>query len=153
ATASFERPPLNSDRAFAWSPDSKWLAYLPVGANLFKNLQIVSVDGGTARPARFLADVFSNSVSWSPDGTFILFDSGQRTESTQLARVDLISRTPRFREDQFRDLFREEPPKSLTPANRPEPRPSESPRETPAASPAPSASPASPADEKRPGPK
>ena len=153
ATASFERPPLNSDRPYAWSPDSKWVAYLPVGANLFKNLQIVSVDGGTARPASFLANVFSNSVSWSPDGTFILFDSGQRTESTQLARVDLIPRTPRFREDQFRDLFREEPPRNLAPPSRPEPRPTESPRETPAASPAPSASPAPPADERRPGPK
>ena len=153
ATASFERPPLNSDRPYAWSPDSKWVAYLPVGPNLFKNLQLVSVDGGTGRAASFLANVFSNSVSWSPDGTFILFDSGQRTESTQLARVDLIPRTPRFREDQFRDLFREEPPRNLAPPSRPEPRPTESPRETPAASPAPSASPASPADERRPGPK
>jgi len=159
ATATFERPPLDSDRPYTWSPDSKWVAYAAAGANLFKNLQIVSVDGGTGRPASFLANVFSNSVSWSPDGTFILFDSGQRTEATQLARVDLIPRTPRFREDQFRDLFREEPPRSLTPANRPEPRPSESPRETPAApsaSPAPSPSPApsaSPADERRPGPK
>ena len=31
ATAIFERPPLISDRPFVWSPDSKWLAYLPVG--------------------------------------------------------------------------------------------------------------------------
>src|SRR6185503_986489 len=84
-----------------------------------------------------------NSVSWSPDGTFVLFDSGQRTESTQLARIDLVPRTPRFREDQFRDLFREEPPKNVTPVNRPEQRPAES----PAPSPAPSAS---PAEEKRP---
>ncbi len=150
ATASFERPPFDSDRPYVWSPDSKWVAYLPVGPNLFKNLQIVSVDGGTGRPASFLANVFSNTVSWSPDGTFILFDSGQRTESTQLARVDLIPRTPRFREDQFRDLFREEPARNIAPPNRPEPRPTESPRETPAASPSPSAS---PAEEKRPGPK
>jgi tricorn protease len=150
ATASFERPPFDSDRSYVWSPDSKWVAYLPVGPNLFKNLQIVSVDGGTGRPASFLANVFSNTVSWSPDGTFILFDSGQRTESTQLARVDLIPRTPRFREDQFRDLFREEPARNIAPPNRPEPRPTESPRETPAASPSPSAS---PAEEKRPGPK
>ena len=150
ATASFERPPFDSDRTYVWSPDSKWVAYLPVGPNLFKNLQIVSVDGGTGRPASFLANVFSNTVSWSPDGTFILFDSGQRTESTQLARVDLIPRTPRFREDQFRDLFREEPARNIAPPNRPEPRPTESPRETPAASPSPSAS---PAEEKRPGPK
>ncbi|HJP95050.1 MAG TPA: LpqB family beta-propeller domain-containing protein [Pyrinomonadaceae bacterium] len=142
ATAFFERPPLNSDRPFVWSPDGKWLAYLPVGDNQFKNLYIVAADGGTARPASFLANVFNNTVSWSSDGTFMLFDTGQRTESTQLARVDLVPRTPRFREDQFRDLFREEPPRNVTPANRPEPRPSES----PAASPSPSAS---PGEEKR----
>ena len=47
-------------------------------------------------------------MSWSPDGTFLLFDTGQRTEVAQLARVDLILRTPKFREDQFRDLFNED---------------------------------------------
>jgi tricorn protease len=143
ATAFFERPPLISDRPFVWSPDGKWLAYIPVGENQFKNLQIASVEGGTGKPASFLANVSNNTVSWSPDGSFMLFDSGQRTESTQLARIDLVPRTPRFREDQFRDLFREESPRNTTAPNRPEPRPSESPRETPAASPSPAA------DEKR----
>jgi tricorn protease len=143
-SAFFGRPPIIAERPFVWSPDGKWLAYVPVGENQFKNLHVVSVEGGTGRPASFLANVFNNTVSWSPDGTFMLFDSGQRTESIQLARVDLVPRTPRFREDQFRDLFREEPPRNLTPATRPEPRPS--PAETPAASPAPSPSPS-------PGPK
>ncbi len=147
ATAFFERPPLISDRPFVWAPDGKWLAYVPVGENQFKNLQIVSVEGGTGRAVSFLANVFNNTVSWSPDGTFMLFDSGQRTESTQLARVDLVPRTPRFREDQFRDLFREETPRNVTPVTRPEPRPSESPRETPVASPSPAA------EEKRAGAK
>ena len=145
-TAIFERPPLSSDRPFVWSPDGKWLAYVPVAENQFKNVNVVSIDGNSTGPASFLANVFSNTVSWSPDGAYILFDSGQRTESTQLARIDLIPRTPRFREDQFRDLFREEPPRNVTPVNRPEPRPTE----TPAPSPLPSAS---PAEEKRPGPK
>jgi tricorn protease len=147
-TAFFDRPPMIADRPFVWSPDGKWLAYVPVGDNLFKNLHIAPVEGGTGKPASFLANVFSNTISWSPDGTFMLFDSGQRTESTQLARVDLVPRTPRFREDQFRDLFREEPPRNATPGTRPEPRPS--PAETPAAAPSPAAS---PADERRAGPK
>lgn len=147
-TAFFERPPIIADRPFVWSPDSKWLAYVPVGENQFKNVHIVSAAGGPGRPASFLANVFSNTLSWSPDGTFMLFDSGQRTESKQLARVDLVPRTPRFREDQFRDLFREENPRS-----RPEPRPT--PAETPAApvilpSPSPAAS---PTDERRAAPK
>jgi Tol biopolymer transport system component len=84
-TAFFERPPIISDRPFVWSPDNKWLAYAPVGENLFKNLHVVSVDGGPGRPLSFLANVANNTISWSPDGTFVLFDSGQRTESTQLA--------------------------------------------------------------------
>jgi tricorn protease len=140
-TAIFERPPIMSDRPFAWSPDGKWLAYVPVGENQFKNVNVVSVDGASSGSASYLANVFSNSVSWSPDGSYVLFDSGQRTESTQLARIDLVPRTPRFREDQFRELFREE-----TPRNRPEQRPAETPAPTPAPT-------ASPADEKRPATK
>src|SRR6185436_17488162 len=144
-TAIFERPPLGSDRPFVWSPDSKWIAYVPVAENQFKNVSVVAVDGNASGPASYLANVFSNTISWSPDGAYILFDSGQRTESTQLARIDLVPRTPRFREDQFRDLFREEPPRNVAPVNRPEPRPTD----TPAPSPLPSASPsASPAEEK-----
>ena len=146
-TGFFERPPIVADRPYVWSPDSKWLAYIPVGENQFKNVHVAPVDGGPSRAASFLANVFSNTLAWSPDGTFLLFDSGQRTESTQLARVDLVPRTPRFREDQFRDLFREETPRN---APRPEPRPS--PSESPAATPAATASP-SPADERRPAPK
>jgi tricorn protease len=145
-TAIFERPPLGSDRPFVWSPDSKWIAYVPIAENQFKNVNVIAVDGSASGSASYLANVFNNTISWSPDGAYILFDSGQRTESTQLARVDLIPRTPRFREDQFRDLFREEPPRSVTPANRPEPRPTE----TPAPSPLPTAS---PEEEKRPATK
>jgi Tol biopolymer transport system component/C-terminal processing protease CtpA/Prc len=145
-TAIFERPPLGADRPFVWSPDGKWIAFVPVAENQFKNVNVVAVDGSANGPASYLANVFSNTLSWSPDGAYILFDSGQRTESTQLARIDLIPRTPRFREDQFRDLFREEPPRNVSPANRPEPRPTE----TPVPSPLPSAS---PAEEKHPGPK
>jgi len=144
-TAFFERPPIIADRPYVWSPDSKWLAYVPVSENQFKNVHIAAAAGGPGRPASFLANVFSNTLSWSPDGTFMLFDSGQRTESTQLARVDLVPRTPRFREDQFRDLFREETPRNVP---RPEPRPS--PAETPLPNPTPTAT---PADERRAGPK
>jgi hypothetical protein len=85
-----------------------------VGENQFKNLHIVA-RRWTRTAREFSGERFSNTVSWSPDGTFMLFDSGQRTESTQLARVDLVPRTPRFREDQFRDLFREETPRNTTP--------------------------------------
>jgi Tol biopolymer transport system component/C-terminal processing protease CtpA/Prc len=119
ATSSLQRPPLNPDRPFVWSPDSRWIAFLPVGQKLFRNVFVAPVEGdGKARPLSFLANAGSNTVSWSTDGTFVLFDTGQRTESGQLARIDLIPRTPKFREDQFRDLFKEETPKSVSPSLR-----------------------------------
>jgi Tol biopolymer transport system component/C-terminal processing protease CtpA/Prc len=122
ATTNLDREPLVSDRAFTWSPDSRWIAFMPVSEKLFRNVYVIATAGGQARPISFLANSASSSVSWSPDGTYILFDTGQRTENFNLARVDLLPRTPRFREDQFRDLFKEETPKTVSPSrqeNRP----------------------------------
>ncbi|MDQ6759495.1 MAG: DPP IV N-terminal domain-containing protein, partial [Acidobacteriota bacterium] len=140
ASGYFDRPPAGSERALAWSPDSRWIAFTSPDARYFRNVRIVSAAGGQARPASFLANVFGNDLSWSPDGRFLLFDTGQRTEATSVARVDLIPRTPRFREDQFRDLFREEAPKS-TPAppptvEQPSPAPNLAPSQTIQPSPA-----------------
>ena len=119
AAGNLQRPPLSADRPFVWSPDGRWIAYMPVGQKLFRNVHVAPLGGdGRGRPVSFLANVGSNTVSWSTDGTFILFDTGQRTETRQLARVDLIPRTPRFREDQFRDLFKEETPRNVVPTLR-----------------------------------
>ncbi|HMH44610.1 MAG TPA: LpqB family beta-propeller domain-containing protein, partial [Pyrinomonadaceae bacterium] len=137
AKAHLERPPLSSDRPFAWSPDSKWIAYLPVGDKSFKNVYVAPAGGGESRQISFLSNGNSNTVSWSPDGTLILFDTNQRTETGQIARVDLIPRTPKFREDQFRDLFKEETPRTplrQTPAT--EPQPTATPAAMPSATPA-----------------
>lgn len=140
ARAQLERPPLNSDRPFVWSPDSKWIAFMPVGDKLFKNVFVVPAAGGESRAVSFLANVGSNTVSWSTDGTYLLFDTGQRTESGQLARIDLLPRIPRFREDQFRDLFKEETPKSVPPPLKQPPttEPAPTPAPVPIASPTPS---------------
>ena len=120
ATGYLERPPFLSARGVAWSPDSRWLAFLnSSGSKLFGNAFVVSVAGGEARPVSFLPTVFTGSLSWSPDGTFLLMDAGQRTEPGQLVRIDLIPRTPRFREDQFRDLFPQEGPRRVSPALQP----------------------------------
>ncbi|HEX6623147.1 MAG TPA: S41 family peptidase, partial [Pyrinomonadaceae bacterium] len=140
ATGGLEKPPLDSDRQFVWSPDSKWIAYMPVGSKLFRNVHVAPIEGdGKGQPVSFLANVGSNSVPWSPDGTYILFDTGQRTESGQLARIDLLPRTPRFREDQFRELFKEETPKSVTPSLRRQETQTQAPapsRDTPTTAPA-----------------
>ena len=79
------------------------------GAKSFTNVQVMPAAGGDAKPISFLANVFSDSLAWSPDGTFLLFNTAQRTEQGQVARVDLVLRTPKFREDQFRELFPAQP--------------------------------------------
>lgn len=120
ATGFLDRAPFLSSRSVAWSPDSKWIAFLnSSGGKLFGNAFVVSADGGDARQISFLPTVFTGSLSWSPDGTFILMNGGQRTEPGQLTRIDLIPVTPRFREDQFRDLFPQEGPRPVSPALRP----------------------------------
>jgi Tol biopolymer transport system component/C-terminal processing protease CtpA/Prc len=116
APGYFDRPPFLSPRAIAWSPDSKWLAFLNVDAGAFANAYVIPVAGGTPRAVSFIPNSNSGAISWSPDGSFLLIDSGQRTESGQVVRIDLVPRTPHFREDQFRDLFGPVPPPMTTPA-------------------------------------
>ncbi len=137
-----DAPPLAGKQSFAWSPDNKWLAFFTVAPEnrSYTNVSIVSAQGGEAKPVSFLSNSNSGSLAWSPDGTFILFDSNQRTEDGSLVRIDLTLRTPRFREDQFRDLFKQE-----NPQQKPQPTPQTSPtptiNPTPATSPSPTASP------------
>jgi Tol biopolymer transport system component/C-terminal processing protease CtpA/Prc len=133
--------PLLGKESYAWSPDSKWVAYLTYAPETrsYVNVSVVPASGGAARPVSFLANSNSGSLSWSPDGSYILFDTSQRTEDGSIARIDLKLRTPKFREDQFRDLFKQENPKqpqqppvtvttpSPTPAATPQPSPSASP--------------------------
>ncbi|HKH46198.1 MAG TPA: S41 family peptidase [Thermoanaerobaculia bacterium] len=110
AQVLLDNPPLGSHRPFAWSPDGRWIAVLGYGERMFRNVLVVPVEGGEARPASFLAHTNADDLAWSPDGTFLLFATNQRSEPGQLARIDLLPRTPRFREDQFRDLFQPEEP-------------------------------------------
>ncbi|MBX3244782.1 MAG: PD40 domain-containing protein, partial [Acidobacteria bacterium] len=113
-----DSPPLLGNNGFKWSPDSKWIAYLTNAPEnrSYTNVSVVSIDGGPARPVSFLANSFAGTIAWSPDGKYLLFDSSQRTEPGMIARVDLTLQTPRFREDQFRDLFRPEQPRESRPA-------------------------------------
>jgi Tol biopolymer transport system component/C-terminal processing protease CtpA/Prc len=105
ASGQLDRPPFLPDRAIAWSPDGRWVGYLSGGQGAFQNPHVVAAGGGPSRPVAFLPNAFGGTIAWSPDGTYLLFDTSQRTENGQIARVDLVPRTPRFREDQFRDLF------------------------------------------------
>ncbi len=128
ATGQLDRTPFLPDHPIAWSPDGRWIAYLNGGQGAFQNPYIVSKDGGAARPVSYLPNAFGGSVAWSPDGSYLLYDTSQRTEDGQIVRIDLEPRTPRFREDQFRDLF-QQPTRPGTP-NEPAPRPAAAERDT-----------------------
>ncbi len=117
ARGNFDTPPFFQQQDYAWSPDSRFVAYLSTGARSFANLFVAPIDaagssGQAARQVSFLANTFAGSVAWSPDGTYVMYRTGQRTEPGQIVRVDLIPRTPKFQEDQFRDLFKVETPKT-----------------------------------------
>ena len=96
-------------RALAWSSDNKWVAYLGLSTRSFRNAYLVPAAGGDSRPVTAIPNANTNTLSWSPDGTFLVFNTSQRTEDTEIVRVDLTLRAPKFAEDQFKDLFREEP--------------------------------------------
>jgi Tol biopolymer transport system component/C-terminal processing protease CtpA/Prc len=104
------RRPLTSDRPLAWSHDGRWIAVLEWGPRMFRNAVAVDVDSGKTIALSSLANTFSDDVAFSPDGKTFLFVTGQRTEQGQIASVDLVAQTPKFREDQFRDLFRQTTP-------------------------------------------
>lgn len=125
-------PPLIGKRTFTFSPDNKWLAFLTLSPEnrSYTNVSVVSVDGGEAKPISFIANSFSGTVSWSPDGEYILFDTTQRTETPSLAKVTLKLRTPKFDEDKFRGLFEQE-----NPQEKPKPSPTPSVSPTPAEQP------------------
>ncbi|HET7553749.1 MAG TPA: LpqB family beta-propeller domain-containing protein [Gemmatimonadaceae bacterium] len=119
ATGEMQRAPFLSSRPFDWSHDGRWIAYLSSGGDggQFTNAYVVPAAGGDAHAVSFLPNAFARSISWSDDGSYLLLSTSQRTEMGQLARVDLVPRTPHFREDQFRDLFHEESPDRNTPAS------------------------------------
>ncbi len=108
-----------------WSPNSEWIAFLSRGVRGFYNVNVVAAAAekpGAEQAVSFLANFNTDSLAWSPDGTFLTFATGQRTEPGQVARVDLVLRTPKFREDRFRSLFEQETPKpkpAPTPASEP----------------------------------
>lgn len=121
-------PPITGKRTFTFSPDNKWIAFLTLNPEnrSYTNVSVANVETGETKPVSFIANSFSGTVSWSPDGEYILFDTQQRTETPALAKVTLKLRTPKFNEDKFRDLFEQE-----NPQEKPKPSPNPSPQVSP----------------------
>jgi C-terminal processing protease CtpA/Prc len=90
----------------AWSPDSQWVAYTADDSRSFRNVRVVQAAGGESHAVSFLANGEIGDLAWSPDGKYILFDTSQRSEQAQIARIDLLPHVPKYREDEFRELFR-----------------------------------------------
>ncbi len=104
-----------------FSPDGRWIAVFAIGEKQFSNVHLVPFAADATpkvlQPVSFLANVYANTIAWGHDGSYLLFDTSQRTEAGQLARVDLIWRTPTFREDAFRDLFNQPTRPGIPPAS------------------------------------
>src|SRR6202035_5611878 len=93
------------------------------------NAFVVRTGGGTPRAVTFLPNGNGGPLAWSPDGLRLFMTTSQRTENGTIAQVDLIPRTPRFKEDEFRKLFPEDPTRPELPARTiATPAPSGSPR-------------------------
>ncbi len=98
-----------SGGGFAWSPDSKWIAYGLSEKGGLRNVYVIPAAGGAGRPVTFLANSNVQALDWSPDGKFLLYETSQRTETPQIARVDLVPRQPKFTaEERIDDLFKPE---------------------------------------------
>ncbi|HET7369548.1 MAG TPA: S41 family peptidase [Gammaproteobacteria bacterium] len=102
--------PLAFDRPFTWSPDGEWIAFLGWGSRMYRNANVVPADGGNVRPVSFLGNTFADSIAWGDDGKTLYFGTGQRTAAGQIARLNLVPRTPTFHEDDFLDLFQADAP-------------------------------------------
>ena len=95
---------------FEWSPDSQWLAFIATDTNFFSNLYVQHIEADNPKQLTFLSNISTDDILWSPDGKFIIFNTGQYRSESQIARVDLKPIRPVFKEEDFDRLFREEKP-------------------------------------------
>lgn len=129
--------PFGSKKELAFSPDGRHVAFIVGAARGFSSVHVASLGGGPSRPIEDLANANAGAITWTPDGERVYFATGQRTEPGSVAQVDLVPRTPRFREDQFHRLFVDTQPRE----RQPEPQSSPTIAPTAPASPAPNTTP------------
>lgn len=93
----------------AWSPDSRWLAFLDQDRAGFSNVWVVSAAAGPARQITFLSNIGGSNLCWAPNGRFLVFTTMHYRTEAQIARVDLRPPEPLFREAEFEKLFEKRP--------------------------------------------
>ncbi len=72
--------PVDNFSELAWSPDSRWLAYVTPGDNLFRRIYLYDTQAGTITPAT--TDRYdSYSPAWSADGEWLYFLSDRNLRS------------------------------------------------------------------------
>ena len=93
---------------FEWSPDSQWLVFIATDTHFFSNLYVQHIEADTPKQLTFLSNISTDDILWSPDGKFIIFNTGQYRAESQIARVDLKPIQPVFKEEDFDRLFHAE---------------------------------------------
>ena len=97
---------------FEWSPDSQWLGFIATDTNFFSNLYVQQIEADTPKQLTFLSNISTGELLWSPNGKFIIFNTGQYRSESQIARVDLKPIQPVFKEEDFDRLFQVEDPRN-----------------------------------------
>ena len=142
ARGVLDRRPFGDQGDIAFAPAGDWIAYVDTDRGGFSNVMVVRTSGGEPHAVTFAPNGNGGPLAWSPDGTRLFLVTSQRTEDGTLAQVDLVPRTPHFREDAFRKLFQEEPSRPELPSRTiPTPAPSASPQTRPSAKPSAAAAP------------
>jgi Tol biopolymer transport system component/C-terminal processing protease CtpA/Prc len=100
-----------------WSPDGEWLAAMLTDERGFVNANVVKADGSARHQVSWLPNTQGGGLTWLPDGSGLIFTTGQRTEPSRIASVSFKPRAPEFREEKFLALFEK---KAAKPVNKTE---------------------------------
>ena len=98
ARGIMDRRPFGDLGDIAFAPAGDWIAYVDQDAGGFANVRVVPISGGESHPVTFFPNAGGGTIAWAPDGTRLFFVTGQRTEQSDVAAIDLIPRAPQFRE-------------------------------------------------------
>jgi tricorn protease len=91
--------------SYAWSPDSRWIVFIARDEHAFSNAFVQRIGETTPHQISFLSNLEASNPIWAPNGSFIIFTTGQYRSEAQIARIDLIPLIPIFQETKFEKLF------------------------------------------------